>query len=250
VDLGLSGRIALVTAASGGLGLAVARALVAEGANVAITSRSAERIEAAAGSIGARGYVHETAALEEVPDLVGRVGADLGGPVEILVTNTGGPPADPDALAFTQEQWQAAYRDLVLAPMAMISEVLPGMRERRWGRILNLSSSVVREPIPNLVLSTAHRSALLAAHKTLAGQVAADGVTVNTLLPGRIATKRLAEVYGSLEAAEEWARQNVPAGRLGTVEEYAAAATFLCSAPASYITGVALLVDGGLTHLI
>jgi 3-oxoacyl-[acyl-carrier protein] reductase len=250
MDLGLSGRVALVTAASGGLGLAVARALVAEGANVAITSRSAERIEAAAGSIGARGYVHESGDLDGVPELVGRVRSDLGGPIEILVTNTGGPPADPDALAFTTEQWQVAYRDLVLAPMGLMTEVLPGMRERGWGRILNLSSSVVREPIPNLVLSTAHRSALLAAQKTLARQVAAEGITINTLLPGRIATKRLAEIYGSVEAAEQWARQNVPAGRLGTVEEYAAAACFLCSAPASYITGVALLVDGGLTHQI
>jgi 3-oxoacyl-[acyl-carrier protein] reductase len=250
MDLGLSGRVALVTAASGGLGLAVARALVAEGASVAITSRSAERIEAAAGSIGARGYVHESGDLDAVPELVGRVRSDLGGPIEILVTNTGGPPADPDALAFTAEQWQAAYRDLVLAPMRLMTEVLPGMRERGWGRILNFSSSVVREPIPNLVLSTAHRSALLAAQKTLARQVAAEGITINTLLPGRIATKRLAEIYGSVEAAEQWARQNVPAGRLGTVEEYAAAACFLCSAPASYITGVALLVDGGLTHQI
>ena len=116
--------------------------------------------------------------------------------------------------------------------------------------MLNLSSSVVREPAPNLVLSTAHRSALLATFKTLARQVAADGVTVNTLLPGRIETQRMREVYGSDEAIEAFALGHIPAGRLGTVEEFAAAAAFLCSDRASYITGVALLVDGGLTHHI
>ena len=249
MDLGIAGRVALVTAASAGLGQGIASALAAEGARVAVTSRSRERVEAAATAIGARGYVHPTGGVARAADLVARVEADLG-PIDILVTNAGGPPAGEDPLAFPLEQWQAAYHDLVLGPLGLVEAVLPGMRERRWGRILSSSSSVVREPIPNLMLSTVHRSGLLAGFKTIARKVAADGVTVNTLIPGRIATDRIAVIYGSMEAAEEWARREVPAARLGTVEEYAAAAAFLCSQHASYITGVGLLVDGGLTRLI
>jgi 3-oxoacyl-[acyl-carrier protein] reductase len=124
------------------------------------------------------------------------------------------------------------------------------MRGRGFGRILNVSSSAVREPIAALLLSTAHRSALLATFKLLARSLAADGVTLNTILPGRIATDRIAQLHGSLDAAEAVARDEVPVGRLGTVEEIAAAGAFLCSAAASYITGVALAVDGGLTQSI
>jgi 3-oxoacyl-[acyl-carrier protein] reductase len=176
------------------------------------------------------------------------VEADLG-PLAVLVTNTGG-PAGGEPLDFTREQWEAAYRELVLAPMALIEHAVPDMRERGFGRILNVSSSAVREPIQALLLSTAHRSALLATFKLLARRLAGDGVTLNTILPGRIATDRLAELHGSLEDAEAAARDQVPIGRLGTVEEIAAAGAFLCSARAGYITGVALPVDGGLTQSI
>jgi 3-oxoacyl-[acyl-carrier protein] reductase len=132
--------------------------------------------------------------------------------------------------------------------MALIEAVMPGMRERGFGRILNISSSAAREPIPNLMMSSAHRSGMLATFKTLSRRVAADGVTLNTILPGRIATDRISHLYGSIEEAEQVAREEVPAGRLGTVEEIASAAAFLCSEPASYVTGVWLLVDGGLTR--
>ena len=124
------------------------------------------------------------------------------------------------------------------------------MRERRFGRVLAVSSSAVREPIPALMLSNAHRSGLLAAFKTLAREVAADGVTVNSVLPGRIATDRIVETSGSMEAAKRWAEEQVPARRLGTVEEFGAVAAFLCSAPAAYVTGAAVLVDGGLTKSV
>ncbi len=249
VDLGLKGRTALVTGASKGLGLAVARTLAAEGAQVAISSRSKERIESAAAEIGARAYVYDSADLAGVEDLVGAVEADLG-PLEVLVTNTGGPPAGPDALGFGRDQWEAAYRDLVLSPMALVERVVPGMRERGFGRVVGISSSAVREPIAALMLSNSHRSALLAAYKTLARQVASDGVTINTVLPGRIATDRLAEMAGSLENAQAWAKDNVPAGRLGSPEELAAAVAFLCSEAAAYVTGTTVLVDGGLTQSV
>jgi 3-oxoacyl-[acyl-carrier protein] reductase len=245
MDLGVSGRVALVTGASKGLGLGVATALAREGATVAISSRSAERIEAAAERIGARGFVHDAGDAVAAPALVRRVEAELG-PVEILVASTGGPPGGADALAFTLDQWRAAYETLVLGTIALVRAVMPGMQARRWGRVLSLSSSVAREPSPILVLSSGHRAGLLAALKTIARQVAADGVTVNSLLPGLIATDRVLELgSGTPDRVRE-----LPARRLGTVEEFAATAAFLCSAPASYITGVALMVDGGATRSV
>lgn len=240
--------MALVTGASRGIGLGIARELAAEGAAVAISSRSPERIESAAAEIGARPYVHDSADLDAAPHLVERVEADLG-PLEVLVTNTGGPPAG-GPLELARDLWKAAHDDLVLAPMALIERAVPGMRERGFGRILNVASSAAREPMQALILSNAHRSAALAAFKTLAGELAGDGVTVNSLLAGRIATDRLAELYGSLAQAEELAAREVPAGRLGSVEEIAAAGAFLCSERAGYITGVGLLVDGGLTRSV
>jgi 3-oxoacyl-[acyl-carrier protein] reductase len=250
MDLGLEGRVALVGGASKGLGRAIAQALAAEGARVAMTSRSRERIEAAARELpGARAYVHDTADLDTVDGLFERIEADLG-PVGILVTNTGGPPAG-DPLDFTREQWDAAYRTLVLGPMAMIDRAVPAMRERGWGRIVNVSSDAVREPIPHLMLSNVHRSGALAAFKTLSRALAGDGVTVNTVLAGLIATDRLIELAGgSAEQVEANAREQVPARRLGRVEEFAAAAVFLCSDPAGYITGEALAVDGGLLRSV
>lgn len=241
--------MALVTGASKGIGMGIAKALAGEGATVAVSSRSQERIDAAAAEIGARAYVHDSADLDAAGPLIDQVESDLG-PLEVLVTNTGGPPPGEDPAGFSRDQWEAAYRDLVLAPTALIEHALPGMRERGFGRIVNVSSSAVREPIPVLMLSNVHRSGMLAGFKTLARAVAGDGVTLNTLLPGRIDTDRLAQSHGSREAAAEAARREVPAGRLGTPDEMGAAAAFLCSEQAAYITGVALLVDGGLTRSI
>jgi 3-oxoacyl-[acyl-carrier protein] reductase len=195
MELGLDGRVALVTGASRGIGLGIAHELAADGARVAISSRSPERIGSAAAEIGARPFVHESADLDAAPQLLDRVEEELG-PVEILVTNTGGPPAG-GPLGLPLHGWEATYRDLVLGPMALIEHAAPGMRERGFGRILNVASSAVREPMPNLVLSNAHRSAMLSAFKTLARELIAHGVTLNTLLPGRIATDRLAELFGS-----------------------------------------------------
>ena len=245
MDLGLEGKVALVTGASQGIGRAVARALAAEGAQVAVSSRSQEKIDAAAGEVGAaRAYVHDMADLDGAPALLDSIEDDLG-PLAVLVTNTGG-PSGGDPLEFTREQWQDAHRELMLGPMALIQRALPGMRERGFGRILNISSSAAREPIPGLMLSSAHRSGMLATFHTIAGKVAADGVTLNTILPGRIATSRLEHLYGSIEEAEKVARDEVPAARLGQADEIGAAAAFLCSEAASYVTAQALAVDGGL----
>jgi 3-oxoacyl-[acyl-carrier protein] reductase len=249
MELGIAGKVALVTGASQGIGFGIAQALAGEGARVAVSSRSRERIDAAAARIGATGFVHDSADLDGAAALVEQVQAALG-PVDVLIVNTGGPPGNPDALSFSRAQWQDAYRDLVLAPMALIEAVLPGMRARGWGRVVNVSSTSVREPIPTLMLSNTHRTGLLGAFKTLARQVAGDGVTFNTMLPGRIATARAYEISGGREAAERWAAEQIPAGRMGTIEEIGAAAAFLCSVPAAYLTGIALLVDGGLTRSV
>ncbi len=250
MDLGLTGRVALVTGASQGIGRAIAAELAAEGARVAMASRSRERIDAAAAEVGAEPFVHDVADLDAVPGLLAAVQERLGGPVEVLITNSGGPPAGPDPLAFSREQWEAAYRLLVLGPVALVEHALPAMRERGWGRIVAVSSASVREPIPEIVLSNAHRSGLLATFRTLARAVAADGVTMNSLLTGQIATERLFSLRGSPEAAAEQAAQTVPAGRVGEPEEMAATAAFLCSTRAAYITGEAIRIDGGASHAV
>ena len=246
MDLGIGGRVALVTGGSRGIGRAIAAELAAEGASVAISSRNPAETAA---ELGVLGVAHDSSELNAVDSLLADVTEQLG-PIDILVTNTGGPPPGPDPLGFTRAQWEEAYRTLVLHPMALVSGVMPGMRSRGWGRVLNVASTSVREVLPHLTLSNAHRAATLAAWKTVAREVAGDGVTVNTVLPGRIGTDRLFSMYGSREGAQAGAAAEVPAGRVGTPEEMAAAAAFLCSERASYITGVALLVDGGLTRSI
>jgi 3-oxoacyl-[acyl-carrier protein] reductase len=245
MDLGIHGRVALVGGASQGIGRAVAQALVAEGAQVVITARDPVRTAQVATEIGAAaGLGWDSADLEAAPALVDRVTNEVG-PVDILVTNTGGPPADPDPLSFTTEHWEQAHRTLVLAPMTLLRLVLSGMRERGWGRVVAIASTTVREPIQALMLSNAERSAQLAAYKTLAREVARDGVTINSLLTGSIATERLASLAGSMAAAEDSAASSIPAARLGRPEEMAWAAAFLCSERAAYITGAAIPVDGG-----
>jgi 3-oxoacyl-[acyl-carrier protein] reductase len=248
MDLGIEGRVALVTGGSKGIGRAIGAALAAEGARVALAARSQERVDAAVAETGAAGgYAFDSEDLDAVGPLIDAIQSDLG-PIDIYIANTGGPPGGPDPLGFTREQWEAAYRALVLSPMAFLERLLPGMAERGWGRVLAVGSMAVSEPIEVLQLSNAHRPGVVAAFKVLARKYATDGVTLNFLHPGRIATDRVIG-SGTLEEAQAAARDTVP-GRLGTPEEIAAAAAFLCSAPASYITGTSLLVDGGLTRSV
>jgi 3-oxoacyl-[acyl-carrier protein] reductase len=249
MDLGLRDRVALVTGASKGIGRGIAAGLVQEGARVAVASRSAERISQTASEIGARGYVFDSDDLDAVPGLIEQVQSDLG-LIDIYIANTGGPPSGEDTFAFSREQWEAAHRTLVLSPLAFIERLLPGMRDRGFGRIVAIGSMAVREPIDDLQLSNAHRPGLVAAFKVLARQFAGEGVTFNHVHPGRIATDRLLRNARSPEAAEESARREVPARRLGTAEELAAAAIFLCSVQAAYINGTSILVDGGLTRSV
>ncbi len=250
MDLGIAGKTALVMGASRGIGRGIARALAREGARVALASRSAEALEEAAAQLGGetRVFAADTADLERLARLPGEVERALGA-VEILVTNTGGPPVG-GALDHGLEEWELAYRSLVLAPRVLCEAVLPGMRERRFGRIVNVGSSSTIEPIPGLALSNAHRMAAVGFFKTLAREVAADGVTVNTVATGRFATDRLAENWGGWERMERDAAEGIPAGRLGTPEEYGDLVAFICSQRAGYLTGTVIPLDGGLLRSV
>jgi 3-oxoacyl-[acyl-carrier protein] reductase len=250
VDLGIEGRTALVVAASKGIGRGIAEALAREGARVAISSRSEDSLRDAAEQIDGevRIFAADTGDLDRVRELPREVAEALGS-TEILVLNTGGPPPG-GALDNSLEGWEAAFRSLVLAPRVLAEAVVPGMRERGWGRIVNVSSTSIREPIPGLTLSNANRLAALGLLETLADEVAGDGITVNTVATGMFATERLADAQGSLEGAEEGARQRVPAKRLGRPDEYGDLVAFLCSERAAYLTGAVIPLDGGLLRSV
>jgi 3-oxoacyl-[acyl-carrier protein] reductase len=251
MDLGIDGRVALVMGASRGIGRGIATTLAREGARVALASRSAQRLAEAAAQIDGRTAIFEadTTDLTRIAALPSAVEGELG-PVEILIANTGGPPPG-GALDHGLDEWREAYESLVLAPRVLIEAALDGMRERGWGRIVNVGSTSTVEPIPHLGLSNVHRMAAVGFLKTLAREVAGEGITVNTVATGRFATERLAELSGgSLDAVAERAREEVPAWRLGTPEEYGDLVAFLCSERAAYLTGAVIPLDGGLLRSV
>jgi 3-oxoacyl-[acyl-carrier protein] reductase len=255
LDLGIGNRVALVMGASKGIGRAAAESLAREGARVAVVSRSPDRIEQAAIELRAetgaevQALEADTDAPEKLPGLVQSVRESLGS-VEILVINTGGPPLG-DSLSFGREQWESAYRNLVLAPMALIEAVVPDMRARGWGRIVNVTSTSVKEPIPGLMLSNSHRPGMVGAFKTLSRDLGQDGILLNSVAPGRIATDRLAGNAGmSLDELRALPQDEIPVRRLGEPHELGDVIAFLCSERASYVTGVSLMVDGGLTRSV
>jgi 3-oxoacyl-[acyl-carrier protein] reductase len=241
MDLGIKGKKALVMGASAGLGYAIAEALLAEGVDVAICSRAGDKLDAAKTKLGVKTAVP----IDLTQPHAGEAVIKAVGNIDILVTNTGGPAAGSFA-DITTDAWQAGFQSLWLSAVDAIKASLPHMRAQKWGRILLVTSVAAREPMANLTVSNGLRAGLLGLTKSIANEIASDGVTINALLPGYTATERLQQLN---IPAEKMAAQ-IPARRIGRPEEFAALAAFLASAQASYITGQAIAVDGGYQHSI
>ena len=257
MDLGLKDKVALVAAASQGLGRAVAEELAAEGASLVLCARNPSTLAETAAAIADSTGAHVLAVPADVTDMdqierLVQSAAERFGRVDILVTNAGGPPAGQfDQLS--REQWEQATRLTLFSAIELARQVLPGMKARRWGRILNITSIAVKQPVDNLMLSNSLRAGLTGFARTLANEVAAYGVTVNNILPGYTRTERLEELAHMMagkqgispaEFRAKW-EQEIPMRRLGEPREFAALAAFLVSERASYITGTSIQVDGG-----
>jgi 3-oxoacyl-[acyl-carrier protein] reductase len=257
MDLGIRGRVALVAAASRGLGRAIADELAAEGCSLVICSRDAASIEAAARDIERAsasrvlGVQADVSIPADVERLVGQAIVAFG-KVDILVTNAGGPPAGPFE-SHDMDRWRATF-DLTLASVLnLVRALLPGMKERRWGRIINVTSIAAKQPVDGLILSNAMRAAVTGFARTLANEVATHGITVNNILPGYTRTERVEQLAESTarssgkspaDVRAVW-EQQIPMGRLGEPREFAALAAFLASERASYITAQSIAADGG-----
>jgi 3-oxoacyl-[acyl-carrier protein] reductase len=241
MDLGLQDTRALVTAASKGLGRACAAALAAEGARVFIVSRSEERVVEAAREVGAAGHLAVDLSRPGAPERAVEAAAAALGGLDILVCNAGGPP--PGTFESTPvDQWEVGYQLTLMSTVRLTKAALPLLVDSGRGRVVNITSISVRQPIPNILLSNAFRSAVTAMAKTLAAEVARHGVTVNNLAPGTILTDRVRELYsGGLDDLAA----TIPAGRIGDPDEFGATCAFLCSCQAAYITGQTIGVDGG-----
>jgi 3-oxoacyl-[acyl-carrier protein] reductase len=256
VDLGLGNKVALVAAASKGLGRAIAEALAAEGASLIICARGRDELESAKESI-ARGGAKVHAIVADVSDAeqlaqLSREAMAKWGRIDVLVTNSGGPPSGP-ASTHDWSRWDDAIKLLLRSTVELTRAVLPGMQQRKWGRIINVTSIAVKQPVDNLILSNSIRSAVTGFARTLANEVAVDGITVNNILPGYTRTERVEQLADATAAREGVAREDIvarfeaqiPMRRLGEPKEFAALAAFLASEQASYITGQSIAVDGG-----
>jgi 3-oxoacyl-[acyl-carrier protein] reductase len=257
MDFGLKNKTALVLGGGGGLGRAITKALAAEGANIAIAghhraSIGATQAELAATDCRSLTLEWDLADLSVIDANVSHIEQELGS-VDILVNNTGGPPPAP-ASGQPAELWEKQFQAMVLSIISITDRVLPGMKQRRWGRIITSTSSGIVAPIPNLGLSNALRLSLVGWSKTLAREVAREGITVNVVVPGRIATDRVkfldqsraAREGRSVEEIVAESERNIPVGRYGRPEEYADTVAFLASSRAAYITGSIIRVDGGM----
>ena len=257
MDLGLKGKVALVAAASRGLGRAVAEELAKEGASLVLCARGAKVLKETSDYIT---QIAGTQVLAVPADLsisndianVFNLGLERFGRIDILVTNAGGPPAGQFE-SLTRESWEAATRLTLLSALELTRHVLPGMKERRWGRILNITSIAVKQPVENLMLSNSLRAAVTGFARTLANEVATWGITVNNLMPGYTRTERVEELSRMMAEKEgitpaefvgRWEKE-IPMRRLGEPREFAALAAFLVSERASYVTGTSIPVDGG-----
>jgi 3-oxoacyl-[acyl-carrier protein] reductase len=256
VDLGLGKKVALVAAASKGLGRAIAEAFAAEGASLIICARGRDELESAKESL-ARGGAKVHAIVADVSDAeqlaqLSRDALARWGRIDVLVTNSGGPPSGP-ASTHDWSRWDDAIKLLLRSTVELTRAVLPGMQQRKWGRIINVTSIAVKQPVDNLILSNSIRSAVTGFARTLANEVAVDGITVNNILPGYTRTERVEQLADATAAREGVARQDIvarfeaqiPMRRLGEPKEFAALAAFLASEQASYITGQSIAVDGG-----
>jgi 3-oxoacyl-[acyl-carrier protein] reductase len=253
MDLGLKGCKALVTGASKGLGYGCAQALSREGASVFIVSRDEERLKKAADSAGAAGHLAADVSRAEDCERVVKAASDKLGGLDILVANAGGPP--PGTFTTTAiDEWEKGWNLTLMSVIRLVNHALPHLRKSGQGRVVYLGSTSVREPIAVIVQSNAYRSAVVAALKTLAGEVAKDGITVNHMATGNVMTDRIVQIDEAVAKQTGKAREqvtqdrlkNIPMGRLGTIEEYGAICAFLCSKQAAYNTGQTSAVDGGM----
>lgn len=241
MDLGIAGRTAAVAGASAGLGFAAAQALAAEGVRVAICGRERERIETAAGRIEAVPIVADVSSVDGATSFV-EAAIDALGQVDILVPNAGGPPTGTFA-STPLEQYAPALSLNLLSTVAMCEAAVPAMCDRGWGRVVAITSTSVRQPIPNLILSNTARAGVTGFLKTLALEVAPKGVTVNSVQPGLHATERLRSLHGGDTSA---AAEGVPAGAVGDPADFGSVVAFLCSEHARFVVGAAVPIDGGM----